>query len=134
MPAFRFLPKLLSVYTDDLCIVPLMSAAMREPTYFTLAPLIDGPLHGYAIVKRAAELSDGRVTLTAGTLYAALDRLLAAGLIAVSGEETVSGRARRYYRLTEEGLAALEVEAVRMTKAAKIVTRRTSPRSALGNA
>ena len=107
---------------------------MREPTFFTLAPLIDGPLHGYAIVKRAAELSDGRITLTAGTLYAALDRLLAAGLIAVSGEETVNGRARRYYRLTEEGLEALNAEAARMTKAAKIVTRRRIARTELGTA
>ncbi|MGC4847218.1 PadR family transcriptional regulator [Micromonospora sp. DT15] len=51
------------------------SAAMREPTYFILAALQDEPLHGYAIVKRAQELSDGRVRLTTGTLYAALDRL-----------------------------------------------------------
>ena len=29
------------------------------PSYFALATLVDGPLHGYAIVRRAAELSDG---------------------------------------------------------------------------
>ena len=39
---------------------------MREPTYYTLAALLDGPLHGYAIIKRAAELSGGRVRLAAG--------------------------------------------------------------------
>lgn len=26
---------------------------MREPTYFVMAALLDGPLHGYAIIKRA---------------------------------------------------------------------------------
>jgi DNA-binding PadR family transcriptional regulator len=26
---------------------------MREPTYFVLAALLAGPLHGYAIMKRA---------------------------------------------------------------------------------
>lgn len=36
---------------------------MNEPTYFTLAALLDGPLHGYGIVKRAAELSDGRLRI-----------------------------------------------------------------------
>ena len=30
---------------------------MREPTYFVLAALLRGPLHGYAIMKRAEELS-----------------------------------------------------------------------------
>src|SRR5712692_9270855 len=50
---------------------------MREPTYFVLAALLDGPLHGYAIIKRAAELSGGRVRMATGTLYTALDRLTA---------------------------------------------------------
>jgi DNA-binding PadR family transcriptional regulator len=48
---------------------------MREPTYFVLASLLDGPLHGYAIIRRAAQLSGGRVRLATGTLYTALDRL-----------------------------------------------------------
>jgi PadR family transcriptional regulator PadR len=40
---------------------------MREPTYFVLASLLDGPLHGYGIIKRVADLSDGRVRLATGT-------------------------------------------------------------------
>src|SRR5438067_2094297 len=32
---------------------------MREPTYFTLAALLDGPLHGYAITKRGRRVSAG---------------------------------------------------------------------------
>ena len=51
----------------------------RTPSYFALATLIDGPLHGYAIVRRAAELSDGAVRLSTGTLYALLDRAIAEG-------------------------------------------------------
>jgi PadR family transcriptional regulator, regulatory protein PadR len=97
---------------------------MREPTYFTLAALLDGPLHGYAIAKRAEEVSDGRVRLTAGTLYAALERLLERGLVAVEGEEVVSGRARRYYRLTPAGGTALEAEAARLHSAASVVVSR----------
>ena len=33
----------------------------RMPSYIVLATLLDGPLHGYAIVRRAAELSDGEI-------------------------------------------------------------------------
>ncbi len=32
---------------------------MREPAYFVLASLLDGPLYGYAIIQRTGELSDG---------------------------------------------------------------------------
>jgi PadR family transcriptional regulator, regulatory protein PadR len=94
---------------------------MREPTYFTLAALLDGPLHGYGIIKRAEQLSEGAVRMTAGTLYGALDRLSREGLVAEDGQEIVAGRARRYYRLTDEGRAALETEAERMQRAAAVV-------------
>jgi DNA-binding PadR family transcriptional regulator len=96
---------------------------MREPTYLVLTSLLlDGPLHGYAIIKGVEKLSDGRVRLAAGTLYAALDRLTDERLIETRSEETVNGRARRYYGLTEEGTAALRTEAIRMAQAARLVT------------
>ena len=95
---------------------------MREPTYFVLAALLRGPLHGYAIMKRAEELSGGRVRLATGTLYTALDRLTAEGHVRLVSEETVAGRVRRTYGLTEDGSAALRAEAVRMAEAARLVT------------
>ena len=94
---------------------------MREPTYFVLAALLRGPLHGYAIMKRAEELSGGRVRLATGTLYTALDRLTAEGHVQLVSEETVAGRVRRTYGLTEGGSAALRAEAVRMAEAAHLV-------------
>lgn len=103
------------------------SPPMREPTFYTLAALLDGPLHGYGIIKRVLVLSEQELRLTAGTLYAALDRLAAAGLIDVEREEIVEGRARRYYRLTDEGRAALEAEAARMRRAARVVALRMAP-------
>jgi PadR family transcriptional regulator, regulatory protein PadR len=98
------------------------SSAMREPTYFVLASLLGGPLHGYAIIKRAEELSGGRVRLATGTLYTALDRLTADGHVQLVSEETVGGRVRRSYGLSEDGSAALRAEAQRMAEAARIVT------------
>jgi PadR family transcriptional regulator, regulatory protein PadR len=97
---------------------------MREPTYYVLAALLRGPLHGYAIMKRAEELSDGRVRLATGTLYTALDRLTAEGRVRLVSEETVAGRVRRTYGLTEEGSAALRAEALRMAEAARLVIER----------
>jgi PadR family transcriptional regulator, regulatory protein PadR len=99
---------------------------MREPTYFLLASLLAGPLHGYAIIKRAEELSDGRVRLATGTLYTALDRLSAEGYVRLVSEGVVGGRIRRTYGLTEAGSDALRAEAQRMAEAAQIVTGRAA--------
>ncbi len=87
---------------------------MQEPTYFILLSLLGEPLHGYGIAKRAEELSSGRVRLTAGTLYGALDRLADQALIAVDREEKVKGRRRRYYRIGESGRTAVLAEVERM--------------------
>jgi PadR family transcriptional regulator PadR len=97
---------------------------MREPTYFVLASLLDGPLHGYAIIQRAGELSGGRVRLATGTLYTALDRLCAEGYVELVREEIVNGRVRRSYGLTPPGAGALRAEAARMAAAARLVTDR----------
>jgi PadR family transcriptional regulator PadR len=103
-------------------------APLREPTYFVLASLLDGPLHGYGVIKRAAKLSDGRVRLSAGTLYGALERLAAEGAIRIDREERVSGRERRYYALTDAGATVLADEAQRLASAARVVERRLSAR------
>lgn len=97
---------------------------MREPTFLTLAALAGPPLHGYGVMRQVAVLSEGRVKLSAGTLYAALDRLTAEGLIAVDREETVDGRVRRYYRLTEQGGAALRQETARLRSNAEVAAKR----------
>lgn len=97
---------------------------MREPTYFVLASLLDGPLHGYAIIQRAEQLSGSRVRLATGTLYTALDRLAAEGFVELVREEIVNGRVRRSYGLTPPGAGALRAEATRMAEAARLVTGR----------
>jgi PadR family transcriptional regulator, regulatory protein PadR len=106
---------------------------LRPASYFVLASLLDGPLHGYAISTRAAELSDGDVRLTAGTLYGALERMAARGLVEMERDETVDGRLRRYYRLTGGGRDAVVQEADRLAAAARVVhARRRPPRDANG--
>jgi PadR family transcriptional regulator PadR len=106
--------------------MPKRSSTMSEATYHVLAALLEGPLHGYGIIKRTHELSGGRVRLAVGTLYGALDRMTGDGLIAVDREETIGGRRRRYFRITDEGRAAVSQEAARMERAAAIVRGRTA--------
>ena len=99
---------------------------IRRSTYFVLAALLDGPLHGYAIIGRATELSGGEVRLSTGTLFGALDRLVESGLVEAGEEEKVEGRVRRSYTLTQDGHAALADEAGRLRRAAQVVEARVA--------
>lgn len=87
---------------------------LREPTYFVLAALAPGPAHGYRIIQAIEELSDGRVTVRAGTLYAALDRLERDGFIELVGTETADGPPRRSFTLTAAGRELLADEVARL--------------------
>ncbi len=71
-----------------------------------LAALEPGPLHGYAVIESLRAGSSGHFDLPTGTVYPALHRLEAAGLVR-SGWSVVSGRRRRTYRLTQAGRRAL---------------------------
>jgi PadR family transcriptional regulator PadR len=95
----------------------------RPPSYFALAALIDGPLHGYALARRAREISDGEVKLSTGTLYALLERAIAEGLVTAGEAYTEGGRRRRDYALTAAGRDALLSEAKGLASASRVVTR-----------
>jgi PadR family transcriptional regulator, regulatory protein PadR len=101
---------------------------VREQTLFILAALVGGERHGYGIAREVEALSEGRVRLTAGTLYGALTRLSADGLVELVGDQVVDGRRRRYYRLTAAGDAALEAEVARLRSTAAAVDRRLASR------
>ena len=97
---------------------------MREPTFLILTALADGPRHGYGINEEVGALSGGRVKLLTGTLYTALERLTAEGLVVLDREEQVGGRGRRYFRLTADGLDALRAETARLRDLATAAERR----------
>ena len=103
---------------------------MREPTFLILAALAAGPAHGYGVMQTVVELSEGRVRLRTGTLYAALDRLESDELIAVNGEEVVEGRLRRYYAITSRGRDQLSTQAERFEANAAVARRQLSTRHA----
>jgi len=98
--------------------------SLQEPTFLILTALASGPQHGYSVLVDVERISEGRVRLRAGTLYAALDRLRADALIEVDREEVVDGRLRRYYSLTPSGAERLAAEAERAAHNARAATRR----------
>ncbi len=106
--------------------VTTRQSTLTEPQYFILVALMDGPLHGYGIIKAAERATGGRLRIAVGTLYGALERMERSGLIATDREEVVDGRARRYYRLTHDGAEALGREAQRMQQAAAAVIGRSA--------
>jgi DNA-binding PadR family transcriptional regulator len=54
--------------------------ALTESVYYILLSLFS-PLHGYGIMQNVRDLSNGRVSLGAGTLYGAISTLLDKGYI-----------------------------------------------------
>ncbi|MDQ3388835.1 MAG: PadR family transcriptional regulator, partial [Gemmatimonadota bacterium] len=76
-------------------------------TPLILAILAEADTYGYAILKRVGELSGGRLQWTDGMLYPVLHRLERHGHIEGRWGASESGRRRKYYRITEQGLAEL---------------------------
>src|SRR5436190_729067 len=67
-----------------------------------LAALAGEPLHGYGVLARLRDISDGTFDLPEGTIYPALHRLQRGGHLK-SSWRVVGGRRRRVYRLTAKG-------------------------------
>ena len=71
-----------------------------------LAVVATAPAHGYAVIEELRRRSAGTFDLPEGTVYPALHRLEAEGLL-TSTWASASGRKRRVYRLTRRGRSAL---------------------------
>ena len=85
--------------------------------FHILLALVDGPEHGYQIMKEVESRSGGKVRIGPGTLYEGVQRLVKNGLIEESDErpETdLDDQRRRYYQLTDLGQRTLEAEADRL--------------------
>jgi len=85
---------------------------LTEATFYILLSLIR-PLHGYGIIKKVEEMSNGRVELAAGTLYGALNTLLENKLIFLIGEDKENKR-RKLYRITDTGELLIKHEIDRL--------------------
>jgi DNA-binding PadR family transcriptional regulator len=85
---------------------------LSEASTFILLALAE-PLHGYGIIKKVEQMSDGRVRLGPGTLYGALTKMVKKGWILPLPVE--NGARRKVYKLTTLGHKQLQNEMARLT-------------------
>ena len=115
--------------TDDVeSFLPLPTAV-----FHILVALADRDRHGYSIMQDVAARTDGKVRLSAGTLYTAMARMLEQGLIEElrqSPDPASADERRRYYRLTRFGREVAVAEARRLSemlshaRATKLIPRK----------
>lgn len=72
--------------------------------------LASQPLHGYAIAQRIHVVSGEQLSVEEGSLYPALQKLLASGWVKAEWTRSDTGREVRAYKLTTRGLKQLETE------------------------
>jgi DNA-binding PadR family transcriptional regulator len=110
-----------------------VKSAINHSDFHILLALADRERHGYGIMQEVEARSEGTVRLGPGTLYGAIKRLLAAGMIEESAKRPIAkdddDRRRCYYRLTSLGreIAVAEAERlaalVRIAKSKRLVGR-----------
>jgi|SRR5579864_6824221 len=103
-------------------------------TFHILMAVADEPRHGYAIMQDVAARTNGAVTLSFGTLYRSIQRMLDQGLVEELRERPAEGHddeRRRYYRVTKFGIAVAKAEVrrlgelIRLARATSFAPRRT---------
>ena len=75
-----------------------------------LRSLMTASLHGLAIARRIAQMTQGSVDVKAGSLFPALYRLEERGLVTSEWGESDTRRRAKFYRLTRLGRKQLQVE------------------------
>jgi DNA-binding PadR family transcriptional regulator len=95
------------------------AAFLPLPTavFHILVALADKDRHGYSIMQDVAARTDGKVRLSAGTLYSAVARMLEQGLIEELRENPDpenDDERRRHYRVTRLGRDVALAEARRL--------------------
>jgi DNA-binding PadR family transcriptional regulator len=99
---------------------------LRPVEFEILLVLTGGDAHGYAIIKEAESRANGVSRIETGTLYRALRRLSAEGLVAPAEEKRaadVGDERRRYFTITPFGREVAAAEAHRL--AAQLDTARS---------
>jgi PadR family transcriptional regulator, regulatory protein PadR len=69
-----------------------------------------GPLHGYGVLLRIQQISKDKLKVLQGSLYPALYRLEAQGLISSEWGESENKRKAKFYNLTVAGRKRLKDE------------------------
>ena len=96
---------------DDLLPLP-------PATFHILLSVLNGELHGYAIIQDVEARTDGSLRMSAGTLYRSVARMVEQGLIAevAKRRSMTDDERRRYYRITPFGTAVARAEMRRLAQ------------------
>lgn len=84
---------------------------MTETGFYILLCLRE-PNHGYGIVQKVKELTEGEIVLSPGTMYGSLGKMEKDGLIQFVGEK----EKRKIYHITELGKEVLGIELKRIER------------------
>ena len=95
--------------------------------FHILLSLVGNEQHGYGIMQEVLERTDGSVRIWPATLYGALQRMIADGLIEESEERPapeLDDARRRYYKLTRLGRIVLDRECERLREMLRMAQRK----------
>lgn len=81
------------------------------------------PMHGYAIAQHLRQVSQEVLRIEEGSLYPALQRLLARGWVKAEWRETPTKRRARYYTITAAGRKQLGEEVASFSRMATAIQR-----------
>ncbi|MGT2831889.1 PadR family transcriptional regulator [Streptococcus halotolerans] len=90
----------------------LKELPLTETTYYILLALLE-PGHGYLIMEKVYEMSQGDVKIAAGTMYGAIENLLKQKWIASVPSDD---KRRKVYQTTAKGREILSSEMNRLEK------------------
>ena len=88
---------------------------LSETTFYTMACLADEPMHGYVLMQKVKDISQGAVQIGAGTLYTIFSTLEKEKLISMVSES----ERRKTYALTSKGKQVLRMQIQRIQIMAK---------------
>ncbi len=90
-------------------------------TLLILKAISLGPLHGYAVLLRIEQMSGDRMEIQQGTLYPALFKLEAQGLIRGEWGESENNRRAKFYTLTAAGRKQFVAEQKRWKDVTEVI-------------
>jgi DNA-binding PadR family transcriptional regulator len=106
---------------------PGSSLPLRPVEFHILLVLAEGERHGYGIIRDTEIQTEGQMRLETGTLYRALRRLSALGLVRPTKRRPASDlddERRRYFAITPMGRRVAAAEARRMAKLVEVARDR----------
>ena len=81
------------------------------------------PLHGYGVLQRIRQISQGALDLNPGTLYPALLRLEQRGWVETTWTTTENNRRAKFYQLTRAGRRQIKTERASWERTVSLMER-----------